>query len=167
MHRNLQEREDVPIGFSRAATPITHSDAVVMFKRVEKRRRKKEEEEALGLDEDMKEIMGIQDTDSEESESDSDDDGVGDGLDGEEDVEGVEEDVEDESEDDSDELHPPISVKEALRDPVYVVAVDPPAHGCIACPGKIFKSSDTLEQHKTSHACMLCFPTASNSTEEL
>ena len=135
-----------------------------MFKRVEKRRRKKEEEEALGLDEDMKEIMGIQDTDSEESESDSDDDGVGIGVGG-----GLDEEEEEEvgSEDDSDELHPPISVKDALRDPVYVVAVDPPAHGCVACPGKIFKSPETLEQHKTSHACILCFPTASDSTEEL
>jgi hypothetical protein len=139
--------------------PSRDSDPPVMFKRVEKRRRKKEEEEALGLDEDMKEIMGIQDTDSEESESDSDDDGIGGGLDEEEDVEGESED--------SDELHPPITVKDALRDPVYVVAIDPPAYGCVACPGKIFKSSETLEQHKTSHACMLCFPTASDSTEEL
>ena len=48
-----------------------------MFKRVEKRRLKKQEEEELGIDEDMKEILGMHDTDSEESasdESDSDDD---------------------------------------------------------------------------------------------
>ena len=45
-----------------------------MFKRVEKRRRKKEEEEELGLNEEMKEIMGMHDTDSEESASDTDSD---------------------------------------------------------------------------------------------
>ncbi|GLB40350.1 hypothetical protein LshimejAT787_0802210 [Lyophyllum shimeji] len=50
-----------------------------MFKRVEKRRRKREEEEELGLDEDMKEVLGMHDTDSEESASDSDEssDGAG------------------------------------------------------------------------------------------
>jgi hypothetical protein len=42
-----------------------------MFKRVSKRIAKKEEEEALGLDADMKEVLGLQDTDSEESESSS------------------------------------------------------------------------------------------------
>src|SRR3984885_6996696 len=47
-------------------------DFVHMYKRVEKRRRKKEEEEELGLDDDMKEVLGMQDTDSDESDSDSD-----------------------------------------------------------------------------------------------
>lgn len=45
-----------------------------MFKRVARRQKRKEEEEELGLDEEMKEVMGLQDTDSSESESDSDDD---------------------------------------------------------------------------------------------
>ncbi|THH13966.1 hypothetical protein EW146_g6315 [Bondarzewia mesenterica] len=45
-----------------------------MFKRVEKRRRRKEKEEELGIDEEMKEVMGLQDTDSSESESSSDSD---------------------------------------------------------------------------------------------
>jgi hypothetical protein len=42
-----------------------------MFKRVAKRVKRKEDEEALGLDEDMKEALGMHDTDSDESESDS------------------------------------------------------------------------------------------------
>jgi hypothetical protein len=42
-----------------------------MFKRVARRVKKKEEEEALGIDEDMKEVLGMHDTDSEESDSDS------------------------------------------------------------------------------------------------
>jgi hypothetical protein len=45
-----------------------------MFKRVAKRVKRKEEEEALGLDEDMKEALGMHDTDSDESESDSSED---------------------------------------------------------------------------------------------
>ncbi|KAF7336834.1 hypothetical protein MVEN_02119500 [Mycena venus] len=38
-----------------------------MFKRVEKRRKRQEEEEELGLDEDAKEVLGLNDTDSDES----------------------------------------------------------------------------------------------------
>ena len=45
-----------------------------MFKRVEKRRKRKEDEEELGIDEEMKEVLGLQDTDSSESESGSDSD---------------------------------------------------------------------------------------------
>lgn len=44
-----------------------------MFKRVERRQKRKEKEEELGLDEEMKEVMGLQDTDSSESDSNSDD----------------------------------------------------------------------------------------------
>jgi hypothetical protein len=55
-----------------------------MFKRVAKRVKRQEEEEALGLDEDMKEALGMQDTDSEESDSDSNSNGESD-----EEVEGV------------------------------------------------------------------------------
>ncbi|KAI0267753.1 hypothetical protein BC834DRAFT_57597 [Gloeopeniophorella convolvens] len=42
-----------------------------MFKRVDRRRKRKEEEETLGLDEEMKDVLGLQDTDSSESESDA------------------------------------------------------------------------------------------------
>lgn len=45
-----------------------------MFKRVTRRQKRKEEEEDLGLTEEMKEVMGMQDTDSSESDSNSDDD---------------------------------------------------------------------------------------------
>lgn len=44
-----------------------------MFKRVARRQKRKEEEEDLGLTEEMKEVMGMQDTDSSESDSNSDD----------------------------------------------------------------------------------------------
>lgn len=46
-----------------------------MFKRVERRQKRKAKEEELGIDEEMKEAMGLgaQDTDSSESDSNSDD----------------------------------------------------------------------------------------------
>jgi hypothetical protein len=44
-----------------------------MFKRVAKRAKRKEKEEALGLDEEMKEALGMHETDSEESDSSSED----------------------------------------------------------------------------------------------
>ena len=74
-----------------------------MFKRVEKRIRKKEKEEELGIDEDMKEMLGMHDTDSEESDSSSsEDEGVdvaGD-FDGDSDGSGAEEDAEEDDEED-------------------------------------------------------------------
>ncbi|KAJ7707462.1 hypothetical protein B0H17DRAFT_1325299 [Mycena rosella] len=127
-----------------------------MFKRVEKRRRKQEEEEDLGLDEDMKEVLGINDTDSEESDSDSDDseseaeEDAGEGEAGGDNGEGEGEDSSDEGDDDAEE--PPISVAEALRDPVYIVSLQPDVKACIVCPGKVFKSADILTLHRASKA---------------
>ncbi|KAG2341791.1 hypothetical protein BDR05DRAFT_964803 [Suillus weaverae] len=125
-----------------------------MFKRVEKKRKKLEEEEELGIDEDMKEFMGFNDTDSDESASDSDSssDGHSDAdqlQSGEEDLEEEDEDG-DEMEDDDDE--PPILLSEALRDPIYVVSLDPDVRACILCKGKIIKSTQMSTVHKASIA---------------
>lgn len=125
-----------------------------MFKRVEKRRRKQEEEEALGLDGDMKEILGIQDTDSEESDSDSSsDDGPEDVAD--EDEQGSDRDDDEDSESDGEEKEelPVVVVSEALKDPVYVVSIQPTHWACVVCPGRSLKGKGTLETHKTSSAC--------------
>ena len=125
-----------------------------MFKRVDKRRRKKEEEEKLGLDEDMKEILGMQDTDSEESESESDDD---------DEEEEPEDDVdgelvgEDEDEEEKEEEDPSITVSQALKDPVYIVSILPDVKACIVCPGKLLKSVKMVQLHRTSNACTLSF----------
>jgi len=121
-----------------------------MFKRVEKRRRKKVEEEELGLDEDMKEILGIHDTDSDESDSDSDQSSAGY-------VENVQEDLSDtggfgegpERDHDEDEEHI-ITVQEALRDPIYLVSLQPQVKACIVCPGKLLKGVKMVELHRTS-----------------
>ena len=136
-----------------------------MFKRVEKRRRKKEEEEELGLDEDMKEILGTQETDSEESASDSDDhsdddssdegegmeqNGVGGG-----DEEGGDEEGESADEDDGkeeEEEDPNVTVSQALKDPLYVVSVLPEVKACIICPGKLLKGAKMVQTHRESNA---------------
>ena len=104
--------------FTLSKTPLTFD---TMFKRVEKRRRKKEEEE-LGLDEDMKEVLGIHDTDSEESNSESDseperdsdsdvEEGRGLGEEGDE-SEGEDE----ESGEEEEEEDPSVTVAQALQD---------------------------------------------------
>ena len=91
-------------------SPALHSYTAlycIMFKRVEKRIWKKEKEEELGLDSEMKEVLGLQDTDSEESDSSSDNDSDGSDSDDEENaIEGNDEEMnasEDEDGEDDDE----------------------------------------------------------------
>jgi hypothetical protein len=130
-----------------------------MFKRVEKRRRKKVDEEELGLDEDMKEILGMHDTDSDESDSDSDESSAGDVEEEQEegilDEDGFGEGLE--SDQDEDEEVHIITVQEALRDPVYLVSLQPDVKACVVCPGKLLKGSKMVELHRTSKACTLPF----------
>ncbi|KAJ7814618.1 hypothetical protein B0H14DRAFT_3476913 [Mycena olivaceomarginata] len=105
--------------------------------RVDKRRKRQEEEEELGLDEDMKEVLGLNDTDSDESDSDNDSESGSEAADSADEVEGEEGDEDDEdSSDDSDAEEPPISVEEALRDPVYV----------------LLKNAEILRLHRASKA---------------
>ncbi|KAG6900604.1 hypothetical protein C0993_007827 [Termitomyces sp. T159_Od127] len=123
-----------------------------MFKRVKRRQRKKEEEEELGLDEDMKQVLGMNDTDSEESASDTDDSESG-SSEGSR-YEGVyvsnEERVFEQIEGEESEKEtslPVITVQEALRDPVYVISLKPNVKGCILCRGKFFRDVKTVEVH--------------------
>ncbi|KAG2070088.1 hypothetical protein BDR04DRAFT_1100527 [Suillus decipiens] len=125
-----------------------------MFKRVEKKRKKLEEEEELGIDEDMKEFMGFNDTDSDESASDSDSSSddhsdAGQSQSGEEDLEEAGDESVEEMEDDEE---PPILISEALRDPIYVVSLDPDIRACILCKGKVIKGTQMSTVHKASIA---------------
>lgn len=136
-----------------------------MFKRVEKRRLKKREEEELGIDEDMKEILGIHDTDSEESASDSDSDSEGEEDKEEDDIAAdVDEsggegqsatEEEDDDEDDEDAEDPNVTVRQALLDSVYVVSVLPEVKACVVCPGKLLKGVKMVQLHRISNACTL------------
>lgn len=130
-----------------------------MFKRVEKRRRKRQEEDDLGLDEEKKEILGIHDTDSDESDSDSEDHQSTDGGE-EDDLDGFDGELSDQEEsepqsDDHVDEKPPITVQEALRDPLYIVSLQPVIKACIVCPGKLLKSTKMVDLHKKSNACMV------------
>ena len=158
-----------------------------MFKRVEKRRKRREEEEELGLDEDMKDLLGMHDTDSDESDSeagssedgtldqkDSDDGEEGqdvvreeqgrkrkrDTKSGEEDEEAEEEDTGSNGEKDEEDLkRRTLTVQEALEDTLYVIAArQPHVKGCIICPGKLLKNVQMSNVHKASKACTSLYP---------
>lgn len=127
-----------------------------MFKRVEKRRRKKEEEEELGLDEDMKEVLGMQDTDSDESDSDSDSEqgfDTGNEEDGEDKGTETRADEGDEDSDESVARTPELSVQDTLEDPIYLVSLEPDIKACIVCPTKLLKHPKMIEVHKASSVC--------------
>jgi len=114
-----------------------------MFKRIEKRRRKKEEEDELGLDENAKEILGMHDTDSDESDSDASN---------HEPVPKVVEDADQEEVSDEEDDRPPISVSDALRSPIYVVSIALDVKSCVVCPGKFLKNSRMVAVHEASEA---------------
>lgn len=118
-----------------------------MFKRVEKRRKRRDEEEKLGLDEETKEILGLNETDSEESDTGSE---SGEGDQAGDDLPSVQ-DGECDSEGDVDE-EPPMSIEETLKNPVYLISLDPTVHGCVLCRGKIIKNAEMAVVHKGSVA---------------
>lgn len=146
------------LAFPPNSTLHTSRHQGVMFKRVQKRQRKQEKEEELGLDSELKEVLGLQDTDSEESDSGSDDssdesgsedegDAIASGEEDQEELEEMESDAEDSAEE--DEI-PPMSVMEAVSDPLYVVSLDPDVRACILCPGKLLKNTRMSDIHKAS-----------------
>ncbi|KZT73613.1 hypothetical protein DAEQUDRAFT_754437 [Daedalea quercina L-15889] len=145
-----------------------------MFKRVARRQRKQERDEEMGLDAETKQVLGLHDTDSDESSSSSESEsgidtgdeneinGAGDVDDDDEDEEdgdggeGLsdqdEESVDYDASEASEEEEPPLSVQEALRDPLYIISLDPEIRACIACPGKLLKNPTMCEVHRSSNA---------------
>ena len=131
-----------------------------MFKRITKRQDKQAQDEELGLDEDTKQMFGMQDTDSDETEtSDS-------GSDEENDSEAEEgpgglktewldagvSDSGDEDEEDTERAEfddmVPISLSEAVKNPLYVT--HPGVNECIVCPNKKLKNDKMVEIHLRS-----------------
>jgi len=109
----------------------------------------------MGLDGEIKEILGLHDTDSDESLSDPDSEPSEDEV--EEDENGELEETGSNTEDEDDEK-PPIPIHSALLDPLYVVSLEPQLiKGCIVCPGKHLKSKEMFETHVKSNACTLLF----------
>jgi hypothetical protein len=126
-----------------------------MFKRVERKRKRREEEEELGLDEDAKEIMGLNDTDSDESDSGSEQESVQ-SNDLDPDIQGEDRDQDQDaaSEDEGVNNDPPLSVAEALKDPIYLISLDPTVHGCVLCKGKLIKNAGMATTHKNATVCI-------------
>ncbi|KAF5337904.1 hypothetical protein D9758_013093 [Tetrapyrgos nigripes] len=104
-----------------------------MFKRVERKRRKREEEEEMGLDEETKEILGMHDTDSDESESESGQSSEDEGEQEEEQDQQLDEEASEDDEDDEEDVRPQIPIHSALLDPLYVLSLEPQlTKGCIS-----------------------------------
>ena len=145
---------------SSLAASFTSLSIKEMFKRVDKRRKRKEEEEELGIDEEMKEAMGLNDTDSDESASSEEEDEhsgsdseAGDGREAgsDENTEGDDagdEDSEDE-EDASEDDEPTLSVGDALLKPVRSSA-DGDHSTCVFCPHAILKHDVMVRVHLDS-----------------
>ncbi|PFH53043.1 hypothetical protein AMATHDRAFT_45681 [Amanita thiersii Skay4041] len=136
-----------------------------MFKRVEKRIKRKEEERELGIDDEVRDVLGLNDTDSEESVSESEDEGDM-NVDGEDvSEEGEEEGSDDEwggiggamDVDESEEEEEPtyatvMTISQVLKNPIYVDPSNSATHLCGVCPGKLLKTSLMIEEHTKSNA---------------
>ena len=142
-----------------------------MFKRVEKKLARKKEEEELGITEEIKDAIGINDLDSSSDESeasssgsspkisskrkrllDDDDeldtssDGRGSGaLDGSED-----------DDDDDYEAGGQMTIEEALHNPLFIISIQPDIRGCIVCPHKLLKNDTMVSVHTKSQ--VRCVP---------
>lgn len=134
----------------------------IMFKRVDRRLKRKAEQEELGIDSELKEALGIPDTDSDESDSDGDsDDSDEDSHEGGLDVE-VDEDENAEAlsnagsgdelseRDDPDEIE--MTIDQALTNPLYPSPSDPDTTLCFVCPGRQLKASSQIDIHLKSKA---------------
>ena len=160
-----------------------------MFKRVEKKLAKKKKDEELGFSEEIKEAIGLIDSDSDDSSSDESEASsstsnlqvpskrkqlLDDELDAGSDAnsEGKGSGAADDSEDYEDEPGVQMSVEEALHDPLYIISIQPDIRGCIICPRKLLKNNTMASVHMKSQVChfhstsrygdlMTCFSSAS------
>ena len=140
-----------------------------MFKRVEKKLARKKKEEELGITDEMKEAIGLNDLDSDDSSSDESEASssspkilskrkrlLDDELDASSDVgsegqgSGASDGLEDPEEDGEDEPGVQMTVEEALHDPLYIVSIQPDIRGCIVCPRKLLKNDTMVSVHTRS-----------------
>ena len=139
-----------------------------MFKRVEKKLAKKKEEEELGITEEIKEAIGLNDVDesddsaSDESEASSSgstpqipskrkrspEEEPGDDSDSA--FGGYGSGASEDSGDDEDELDVQMTVEEVLHNPFFIVSIQPDVRGCIVCSRKILKNDTMVSVHTRS-----------------
>jgi len=146
-----------------------------MFKRIEKKLARKEKEEGLGLTEEIKEAIGLNDIDSDDSSSDESEASsstltpqipskrkklLSDTLDASSDAnsEGQGSEASDDEEDDEDGPGARMTVEEVLRDPLYIISIQPDIKGCIICPRKLLKNNIMASVHTTSQVCRVYSP---------
>jgi hypothetical protein len=51
----------------------------------------------------------------------------------------------------------PMNLEEALRDPIYLVSLDPEVKACIVCPGKLLKNNKMSDIHMSSNVSIFPF----------
>ncbi|PBK75685.1 hypothetical protein ARMSODRAFT_950004 [Armillaria solidipes] len=113
-----------------------------MFKRVDRRLKRKAEDEALGIDGELKQVLGIPDTDSDESDSSSDSSEDEAQAEDEEDVGGTE--------DEDDDAEVKMTVAQVLENPLYISPQDIDMTACFVCPTKLFKGPSMIQIHLRS-----------------
>ncbi|KZP00501.1 hypothetical protein CALVIDRAFT_533510 [Calocera viscosa TUFC12733] len=131
-----------------------------MYKRIAKRIERHEREDKLGITEEEKEILGLNDTDSDESDSEESDDQGDDSeasVDGEDNSAELEISLRDaqesDHEDEEDEIEslgdliPPMPIDQALKSPLYDFLATAKGQGCVICPGKILASENAANLH--------------------
>ncbi|KAF9646052.1 hypothetical protein BDM02DRAFT_3119272 [Thelephora ganbajun] len=140
-----------------------------MFKRVEKKLAKKKKEEELGITEEIREAIGLNDVDSDDSSSDESEASSSspgpqttlkrktlpdDELDASPAVNFEVQDsgASDDAKDAEDEPGVHMTVEEALRDPFHIISIQPDIRGCIICPHKVLKNDTMASVHTRSQA---------------
>jgi len=137
-----------------------------MFKRIEKKLARKKEEEELGITEEIKEAIGLNDLDSSSDESEAssfssspkisskrkrlldDDDELDASSDGQ--GSGASGGPEDDDDDDDYEVGVQMTIEEALHNPLFIVSIQPDVRGCIVCPHKLLKNDAMVSVHTKS-----------------
>jgi hypothetical protein len=64
--------------------------------------------------------------------------------------------------DDGNTVDLPMNMEEALRDPIYLVSLDPEVKACIICPGKLLKNTKMSDIHMSSNVSIfpvITYPT--------
>ena len=144
-----------------------------MFKRVEKKLAKKKKEKELGITEEIREAIGLNDVDSDSSSSHDSEDSSStaspriqsqrkrllddDEPDATSDVSSEKQALgaSDDAEDDEDEDEPGVqmTVEEALHNPLFIISIQPDIRGCIVCPRKLLKNDIMASVHTSSQVC--------------
>ncbi|KAG7451269.1 uncharacterized protein BT62DRAFT_926928 [Guyanagaster necrorhizus] len=111
-----------------------------MFKRVDRRLKRKAEDDALGIDDELKQALGIPHNDSDDSDSSSDSS----------EDEAHAEDEDGVVEDEGDDTEVKMTIAQVLENPIYNSPTDIDMTACFVCPAKRFKGPSMIQIHLCS-----------------